>query len=165
MPPPRRDDGASEPAPRPGAALDTDLVAGFAFACRPDCGLCCYAAPSLREGELGALLAILPSFTTDRDHPGQIPSRADGGACSMLVRNRCSVHAARPGPCAEFPLSSHLSDRIQVSVVLSCPGLRLDALRGPAVPRDGAAPRIDTSLSSELEAVRRAVARLTDSEL
>jgi len=144
--------------------LDLSLTEGFRFECRPDCGLCCYASPALSPAEVAPLLAIAPTFRPSGDPPGFIPSRPDGGACLFLHAQRCTVHEARPGPCAEFPLSAHLAERIQVSVVLSCPGLSIGSLLGQTgTPRrivEGVAP----SLAGELAAVVRATSRLTESD-
>ena len=144
--------------------LDVRLAEGFRFACRPDCGLCCYASPAVAEEEIAPLLAIAPEFHPGRVRPAHLPSRPDGGACDFLRHERCAVHSARPGPCAEFPLSAHLSDRIQVSVVLSCPGLTLDRLlgEGEGGPRGGQG--IDATLAPEMSAVKRAAARLADGD-
>ncbi len=145
-------------SPAAEVPLDTRLLAGFRFACRPDCGLCCYTAPALREGDLAPLLAIAPSFRPEGRSPGFVPSHANGGACTFLATNRCSVHAARPGPCAEFPLSAHAGPRVQLTLVLSCPGVDLDPLADPERSARGGPP--DPSLGSELAAVRRAVRSL-----
>ena len=148
----------------PGGAvqLDLRLVEGFRFECRPDCGLCCYASPVLGEGELTSLLEIAPSFRPVGSRSDQVPSRPEGGACIFLRQLRCTVHAARPGPCAEFPLSAHLGYRLQVSVVLSCPGVALSGLndRAPTVGRLGAS--FDPSLTTEMAAVTRAAALVTE---
>ena len=148
-----------------GRAIDSSPADGFEFSCRPDCGLCCYASPALRPGDLPRLVAIEPTFRPDPQRPTVVPSRPEGGSCRFLDHNRCSVHPGRPGPCAEFPLATHLSDRVQVTVVLSCPGVRLDRLASATPEAPHAASGIDRSLHGELAAVQTAVDRLTDAEL
>ena len=133
--------------------LETDLLDGLRFACRPDCGLCCYASPAVTGPERTALLQL----TGEADWHGPaaaIPARPNGGACQYLRSCRCSVHAARPFPCAEFPIAVHLGPRAQATAVLSCPGLDPAALRAPAA---GRAPLPSAGLDSELAAVGRAL--------
>lgn len=117
------------------AALDLDLVRGFRFACRPDCGLCCYAEPRVEPNEAAGLLQIAPA-TSFRRHGRDrfLSARPEGGACQFLVDGRCRVHAARPHPCREYPLTAHVGRRLQATVILSCPGIDLASLRtgGPA---------------------------------
>jgi putative zinc- or iron-chelating protein len=151
-------------APEESARLDVRLVEGFRFECRPDCGLCCFASPALSAGEEAGLLAIAPAFRPSGDPPGYIASRPDGGACTFLRQQRCTVHSARPGPCAEFPLSAHLVDRIQVSVVLSCPGVSLATLGTVAEGAPWPATTMDPSLLAEMSAVSRAAGRISEPE-
>jgi Fe-S-cluster containining protein len=109
--------------------IDLELVRGFRFTCRSDCGLCCYAHPRVESEEVVRLLEIVPTLelkTHGRDR--FIASRPNGGACQFLEQHRCRVHVARPRPCREFPLTVHLGRRLQASVVLSCPGVDLSHL-------------------------------------
>ncbi len=121
--------------PRTGAdALDLDLVDGFRFTCRPDCGLCCYAEPRVEPDEATRLLQIAPA-TSFRRHGRDrfLSSRPEGGACQFLVDGRCGVHAARPHPCREYPVTAHVGPRLQATVILSCPGIDLAPLRSGGV--------------------------------
>jgi hypothetical protein len=61
------------------------------------------------------------------------------------------VHAARPAPCREFPVSVHIGTRLQATVVLSCPGLRLEPLLSYGTV-GASGPSSD--LASELSSVR-----------
>ncbi len=131
--------------------LDTALIDGFDFRCRDDCGLCCFAEPRVRASERAALLRIVPEVEFEESDRGTfLASRPDGGACGLLRELRCAAHAARPAPCREFPVTTHLGLRLQATVVLSCPGLELGGLPGWK-PRH--APRA-TGLDQEVEAVR-----------
>ncbi|MGC2360325.1 MAG: YkgJ family cysteine cluster protein [Thermoplasmata archaeon] len=131
--------------------LNVDLLAGFGFACRPDCGLCCYAEPRLLPGERTRLLQIAPEVEiVERDGDTFIAAHPDGGACQFLSDNRCRAHAARPHPCREFPLTAHVGTRLQATVVLSCPGVELNTLE--AWPQVGS-PDSVTGFSAELDAL------------
>jgi len=132
--------------------VDLELLRGFRFRCRPDCGLCCYAAPRVEPSEQARLLQIAPETVlvgsgTDR----YLGARPRGGACQFLDAHRCRVHAARPHPCREFPLTVHLGRRLQASIVLSCPGIDLAGLLAPASALD---PEPPSGLDEELSAVR-----------
>jgi Fe-S-cluster containining protein len=131
--------------------LDTALVDGFSFACRDDCGLCCFARPRVRPFERAALLKIAPEAEFEKSEHGTfLASRPDGGACGLLEERRCTAHPARPAPCREFPVTTHLGVRVQATLVLSCPGLDLAPLVGwrPRPTGDG------RGLDDELAAVR-----------
>jgi Fe-S-cluster containining protein len=136
----------------PTDPLDTSLVSGFSFACRPDCGLCCYAEPVVAPAERGRLLRLVPGaeFVT-RGRFEFLRSRSDGGACVLLDGNRCRAHPARPSPCREFPLTAHVGRRVQVTVVLSCPGIDLSPLHGYAGPERASPP---LGFDAELDALR-----------
>jgi Fe-S-cluster containining protein len=111
--------------------IEVALLSGFAFECRPDCGLCCYASPRIERTEIGRLLQIAPEAQiVEAGADRYLAARPHGGACQFLADRRCGVHAARPSPCREFPVSVHVGERLQASVVLSCPGLDLRALAG-----------------------------------
>jgi Fe-S-cluster containining protein len=132
--------------------LDVQLVRGFRFACRPDCGLCCYAAPRVEAEERARLLQIAPEAEfLGRGSDQFIAARADGGACQFLELNRCRVHEARPHPCREFPLTVHVGWRLQASLVLSCPGIDLARLLSQSPSPNRSDP---SDLESELDAVR-----------
>lgn len=86
-----------------------------------------------------------------------IASRPEGGACHFLQDQRCGCHAVRPATCAEFPLTVHVSERVQVAVVLTCPGVDLSAL---AHWGDGSAPRSPhKDLAAEVDVVVSEIAR------
>ena len=137
--------------------VDVALLAGFQFRCLPGCGLCCYATPAVSRGEVARLLSIAPGVECLRGEGEYsfLAARPDGGACQFLEQNRCRVHAARPFPCREFPLTVHVGDRVQASLVLSCPGVDLDGLS----PRGGPADPGPTGLDRELRDVREELAR------
>lgn len=125
--------------------LDFQLVRGFRFACRPDCGLCCYATPRVEPEERARLVRIVPEADfLERGSDQFIAARPDGGACQFLRENRCRIHEARPHPCREFPLTVHVGRRLQASLVLSCPGIDLAGLLGTS-------PSVDRSETSGLE--------------
>jgi Fe-S-cluster containining protein len=143
--------------------LDVQLIRGFRFACRPDCGLCCYAAPRVEPEERTRLLQIAPEAEfLGRRSDQFIASRADGGACQFLEANRCRVHGARPHPCQEFPLTVHVGRRLQASLVLSCPGIDLTAL--PTLATSGSPPD-PSGLGSELDAARERLGPETERRL
>lgn len=131
--------------------LDTELVRGFRFQCRPDCGLCCYAEPRIEVGERTRLLQIVPELELRGTGTHRyVAARPDGGACQLLADQRCRAHGARPAPCREFPLVVHIGERLQATVVLSCPGVDLDGL----APDAGGREVVSESLASELESLR-----------
>ena len=141
--------------PGPGPELDISLLAGFSFACRPDCGLCCFAAPRLEGDDEARLRSAAPTAHLEGGAGGRrVAAHANGGACTLLRRLRCSVHAARPAPCREFPVSVHIGTRLQASLVLSCPGLSL----GP-IPLFGSGilPPPFSGLDSEIKSVRERI--------
>jgi Fe-S-cluster containining protein len=109
---------------------DFELVAGFRFRCRPGCGLCCYTTPAVAPDERPRLIQLDPSVPLRESADGwaQIESRPEGGACHFLQQARCGCHAIRPATCVEFPLTAHVGARVQVSVVLTCPGVDLSSL-------------------------------------
>lgn len=137
--------------------LDISLLRGFAFACRPDCGLCCYAEPRANLSERSRLIQLDPNVEFVVRGPDQfVGARANGGACQFLRANRCGVHDARPHPCREFPITVHVGERLQATVVLSCPGV--DPARLLAEPEEWTA--LETAgLATELAAVRGRVDR------
>jgi Fe-S-cluster containining protein len=147
-------------------ALDIDvaLLTGFGFGCRPDCGLCCYAEPRVLAAERTKLLQIAPATGFRGAGTDQfISSQGEGGACGLLSENRCGAHRARPHPCREFPLTVHVGDRLQATVVLSCPGVALGVLGDPSRAESSGFPtelaalreRLDTATARRLEASRR----------
>ncbi len=128
-------------------SIDTTLLEGLEFACRPDCGLCCYATPAVDRAERAELLHIAPESTFVSDARGgtYIAARPQGGACQFLAQNRCRVHAARPFPCAVFPVIVHAGTRFQASAVLSCPGVSIAGRADPGSSRALPPPRgLDT---------------------
>lgn len=110
--------------------VDFGPLSGFSFACRPDCGLCCYATPAVSAEESARLLQIEPStpFLEGQGGYSLIASRPEGGACHFLKANRCRCHPDRPFPCREYPLTAHVGTRVQVTTCLSCPGVDLSRL-------------------------------------
>jgi Putative zinc- or iron-chelating domain len=137
--------------------LDERLLAGFDYACRPDCGLCCYAEPRVLPAEKVRLVQIAPEVEIVGRPPDEfIEARPNGGACQLLSELRCGAHAARPHPCREFPLTAHVGTRLQATVVLSCPGVDLAGLAGYARDRR---PSSGSGFPSELAALRERVDR------
>lgn len=119
---------AIAPAALP-SEIDLHLLEGFSFACRPECGLCCFTSPRVSRSEEARIRRVAPDLAVVR-HEGErcIAARPDGGACQFLRGLRCAVHAVRPAPCREFPVTVHVGARLQATVVLSCPGLDLGPL-------------------------------------
>lgn len=142
--------------------IDVSLLSGFVFACRPDCGLCCFTSPRLDVGDSERLRVVAPEARiVGRGGERCIAARPDGGACQFLSQLRCRVHPARPAPCREFPVSVHVGLRCQATVVLSCPGVSTDAL----VSRESAAgvapfAGFDVELRSARSRARRQLPRL-----
>lgn len=148
--------------------LDVRLVEGFGFACRPDCGLCCYAEPRVEAVERRRLLSIVPETEfVARDGGEFLEANPEGGACRLLADNRCRAHSARPHPCREFPLTAHVGARLQATVVLSCPGVDLAALRlfgsGGAPTRSDVVRGFDTELAALRERVDPSALRRLES--
>ncbi|MGC2289463.1 MAG: YkgJ family cysteine cluster protein [Thermoplasmata archaeon] len=139
------------------ALPDFGLVAGFRYRCLPGCGLCCYTTPAVAPGERARLIQLDPGIPLldTVDGWAQIASRAEGGACHFLQGERCRCHDARPATCGEFPLTVHVGQRVQVAVVLTCPGVDLSALgrRGEGTP----VGPLSSDFSSEVESVRSEV--------
>jgi Fe-S-cluster containining protein len=141
----------------PSVLADYRLVAGFRFRCLPGCALCCYTTPAVAPRERSQLIRLDPQVPL-RDTSGgwaQIASRPAGGACYFLRNERCECHSVRPATCGEFPLFAHVGDRVQVSIVLSCPGVDLTSLEqwGSGNPSE----TVSTDLSSELSSVNEEV--------
>lgn len=141
---------AAEKAP---IRLDTELLRGVRFRCRPDCGLCCYATPRVLGEERDRIVRRFPGarfLPEGRDY--LLAARPNGGACQFLERHRCLAHDVRPHPCREFPITVHIGHRLQASLVLSCPGLGADALEVGATRNALPAPE---GLDAELAAIAR----------
>jgi len=138
---------------------DYRLVAGFRFRCLPGCGLCCYTTPAVAPAERSRLIQLDPEVPLLEARGGwaNVASRPEGGACYFLREGRCACHASRPATCAEFPLTAYVSDRVQVSVVLSCPGVELAPLL--RLGEDSSAGALSGDLASEIETVNSEVAR------
>ena len=131
--------------------LDIELVRGFRFQCRPDCGLCCYAEPRIEFEERARLVQLVPEVEVRGSGAHRyLAARPDGGACRLLTDQRCRAHEARPSPCREFPLVVHIGERLQATVVLSCPGVDIEGLAPDAVGRE----LVSGSLASELASLR-----------
>ncbi|MGA7477277.1 MAG: YkgJ family cysteine cluster protein [Thermoplasmata archaeon] len=144
--------GPPGPTERPVPEIDVALLSGFGFSCRPDCGLCCFASPRLDRDDETRLRAAAPKARVVLEGGERcVAARPDGGACQFLDHLRCAVHAARPAPCREFPVSVHIGTRLQATVVLSCPGLPLEPLL--SYSELGATVR-PSDLDAELSAVR-----------
>ena len=139
--------------------VEVSLLRGLGFACRPECGLCCYANPAVTPGEKTRLLQIDPEtpFIETGGDTARLGGRPNGGACHFLRKNRCTVHASRPFPCAEFPVGVHVGLRPQATAILSCPGLDIGAI---TLWADGRAPETPPlGLDQELLAVASEYAR------
>jgi Fe-S-cluster containining protein len=143
-----------------GPPLDLSLLSGFTFDCRPDCGLCCFASPRITVAERDRLRAAgKPAEIVGGGRDLFLAARAEGGACQFLRDQRCDAHELRPSPCREFPITVHVGERLQATVVLSCPGLDLDPLTRAAPTRASGDPK---GLASELAAVRSRVDARTE---
>jgi len=129
--------------------VDVNLLRGFRYSCRPDCGLCCYAEPRIESVDRPRLLQIAPDARFVRHGPDSfLAARSDGGACQFLSANRCEVHVGRPHPCREFPVTVHVGRRLQASVVLSCPGVDLTPLGAEDPGADAEAQDFAAEMSS-----------------
>jgi hypothetical protein len=148
----------------PTVPVDISPLSGFSYACRPECGLCCYAEPLVAPAEKGALVRILPEAEfVRRGRHEFLRSHSEGGACVLLEANRCRAHPNRPSVCREFPLTAHVGVRVQVTVVLSCPGVDLSALHDYGGPERAAPPRgFDAELVALRARVDGSVRRLLD---
>jgi Putative zinc- or iron-chelating domain len=151
-----------EPNPAEPLEIDLELVRGFRFRCRPDCGLCCYTEPRIEATERTDLLQVVPEAQFVGREPDQfLAARPNGGACQFLSGNRCRVHAVRPHPCREFPLLVHLGRRLQATLVFACPGVDLDLLPN----RNGKEEDVANGFDSELASVRARVGPSTAARL
>ncbi len=117
---------------RPAAladGIDTTLLRGFRYACRPGCGLCCFATPRVEREERAPLLQLRPPPQIDERPGGSfLSARPEGGACTLLQSLRCAAWEVRPRACRRFPLAVHLGERLQADLVLTCPGVDLAPL-------------------------------------
>lgn len=137
---------------------DFPLLQGFRYECLPGCGMCCFTSPAVRVSEQPRLLQLDPStpLLERGDGWSVISSRPNGGACHFLESTRCRCHRVRPATCAEFPLTAHASSRVQVSLVLGCPGVSLEGLDtwadgvGSGVPAYGLGSELST-ITHEIE--------------
>ncbi len=148
-----------------GPAVDTELLDGFQFACRPGCALCCFTTPAVSPEERPRLLAIAPSVPLVEGEGGftYVRSRPEGGACHLLSGLRCSAHPARPFPCRTYPITVYLGRRAQASLVLSCPGVDLKRLaRAPLRPAPSALGLDDELAVARAELGRPATRRRED---
>ncbi len=147
-------DGMSGP-PR----IDTSLLEGISFRCRPGCGLCCYTTPAVDPPEAERLIQLDPNLELlEGDGSWRfVAAQGDGGACELLSECRCRAYPVRPFCCQEFPLSVHLGLRPQATVVLSCPGVSFFGEDGAAATGKSAPP--PAGLEDELAAVEREYAR------
>lgn len=137
--------------------IDIASLAGFSYACRPGCGLCCYAEPLVAPAERPGLVRIVPEAElVSRGRHEFLRSRPDGGACQLLEGNRCRAHPVRPSMCREFPLTVHIGTRLQATVVLTCPGVDLSPLPGYRGPEGARPPR---GFETELLALRGRIDR------
>lgn len=154
----RLGDGQERSAPP--TEIDRRLLAGLVFRCRPDCGLCCFAEPSLTGSERSRLIQLEPalSLLADGAPLDQLPSRGDGGACVLLERSRCRRHDARPRPCRTYPLHVHVGLRVQATAVLGCPGVDLAAILEDRAPTQ--LSRDPIGLADELAEAGRSLATL-----
>ena len=140
--------------------FDLDLLKGFRFQCRPDCGLCCYAEPRIDPPERTRLLQIAPETRFVGRGPDRfLASNPNGGSCQFLAEHRCRVHDARPHPCREFPVTVHVGHRLQATLVLSCPGLELEALRRENRGMDVRCEGLDDEIASVRARIGPGVAR------
>ena len=139
----------------PGPSIDTRLLRGVRFACRPDCGLCCFARPAVSAAERPALLRIAPELRLPLgpDRYAYLPVQGAGGACFFLSGRRCRAYAHRPYPCRTYPVLTHLGGRAEATVVLGCPGVGLDFLDGWRADRAAGLPPPE-GLDTELAAAR-----------
>ncbi len=141
--------------------VDVSLLSGFGFSCLPGCGLCCFASPRLDRDDESRLRTAAPRVRVVLEGGERcVAARPDGGACQFLDHLRCTVHAVRPAPCREFPVSVHIGTRLQATVVLSCPGLRLEPLESYGkVEAVGSSSDLDSELSSVRGRLTSAVER------
>ncbi len=132
---------------------DFPLLQGFRYECLPGCGMCCFTSPAVRVSEQPRLLQLDPSapLVERGDGWSVIASRPNGGACHFLEATRCRCHRVRPATCAEFPLTAHAAGRVQVSLVLGCPGVSLEGL-DPWADGVGSGPSAH-GLASELATI------------
>lgn len=144
--------------------VDIDLLRGFRFVCRPDCGLCCYATPRLEGDEADRILRRFPhARLVVRENGPLLAGHPNGGACQFLEGHRCRAHAVRPHPCREFPVSVHVGHRLQATAVLSCPGLGPEPLEATGARADRPGPEgLDDELAAIVERLGPAVSRRRD---
>ena len=133
--------------------LDESLLQGFDFACRPDCGLCCFTSPRVNADEEARLRSAAPDVAiVPQNGERCVAARPEGGACQFLKDLRCTVHSVRPALCREFPITVHIGTRLQATVILSCPGVSLDPLQGTSSPPHRRSP--PAAFEKELASVR-----------
>lgn len=101
-----------------------DELRDLAFSCLEECGFCCTFTPEVSAVELQRLKAGYPTLKVvregDRMH---LPFQGGCGACTLLVRRRCTAYDERPAHCRYFPFHVYFGARTSVYVNRSCRGV------------------------------------------
>jgi len=109
--------------------IDTSELRGRYFRCIEGCGFCCLCQPELMREEVSAFRGtpielFIVNSPIQRGRKA-LKMRSNGGACSMLRNRKCTIYEKRPHFCRQFPVRTHLMNRIQLTADLSCRGVWL----------------------------------------
>jgi Fe-S-cluster containining protein len=113
---------------RPGiAVVDTSELRGLRFACIEECGFCCTFTPEVAHDELARLRQRFPRLPVARSGPAvHLAFQGGCGACTLLVRRRCTAYEDRPAHCRYFPFHVYFGRRTEVYVNRTCRGVDPD---------------------------------------
>lgn len=107
--------------------IDTGELVGLRFRCIEGCGFCCLCQPEVLAHEARELREKIAEFivpSSIQQGRKALAMQGRGGACSMLKDRKCTIYEMRPHFCRQFPVHTHVLNRIQLTADLSCRGVQ-----------------------------------------